>query len=336
MLADIIHEQCSYADVHLVVVNDKMDSTLLAKVKEDVQVYLIRRKEGSRSLSPIFKLNKILFQNSFDAIHCHDESLARMFLTYRKRTVLTIHHIDPDVKALNLYARLFAISKSVQKDVRERSGMTPMVIYNGILCDRVRQRNFTIFSQDQHFRIVQVGRLEHKIKGQHILLEALNILSQVYGMNKLRVDFIGEGASLNYLIQTARGLGLSERVRFLGLMNRNSIYDQLCEYHALIQPSIHEGFGLTVVEAMAARIPVLVSDVDGPMEIISDGQFGLYFRVGDARDCAERIRALIEEYNTTKTHEMIQRAWIRVNENFDIRVTAKKYYDEYWQPVRSI
>ena len=323
-----MNEQSRHAGVHLIVFNDVIDHELLDKVSKDIEIHLIGRRPGSRSPNPIVKLNRIIRRNKFDAIHCHGEALIRVILFGRKKTSLTIHDVGLSVRELKLFGKLFAISQAVRQDVYERSGLSPQVVYNGINCERIKMRDYSLLSSDQDFRLVQVSRLQHKKKGQHILLEALSVLSRSYGMNNVKVDFIGEGESFDYLSRMAHDMELSERVRFLGLMERDEIYNRLSTYHALMQPSLYEGFGLSVLEGMAAMIPVVVSG-QGPKEIIEGGRCGLYFSSGDARDCAEKIRTLITQYDSASLREMVQRARSRVVQDFDIRVTARKYCEGY-------
>lgn len=329
MLIDIMREQCRYASVHLVIVNDKVDYTLLEKVHKDIKIHLVRRKPGSRDPGAILRLNGIILRNNFDVIHCHGEALISVIFLYRNKSALTIHDVGQSVRELKLYGKLFAISQAVRQDVYTRSGLWSQIIYNGINCEHIKIRDHSPYSSDQVFRLVQVSRLHHEKKGQHILLEALSILTRFYGMNEVTVDFIGEGESLGYLSQLTHDLGLSDRVRFLGLMKRNEIFNQLSDYHALLQPSFYEGFGNTVIEGMAAKVPVIVSGIQGPMEIIENGRYGLHFKIGDARDCAEKIKQLIQQYNSVQTIDMVERAWKRVRQNFDIRLTAKNYCEGY-------
>ena len=101
-------------------------------------------------------------------------------------------------------------------------------------------------------------------------------------------------------------------------------------YQMLVQPSIFEGFGLTVVEGMAAKIPVLVSDIDGPMEIIDNGQYGFHFKNGDIDDCAKKIDLLLNEYKSEECKNKINDAFSHANENFNIIKTAKNYLDNYF------
>ena len=93
-----------------------------------------------------------------------------------------------------------------------------------------------------------------------------------------------------------------------------------------VQPSIYEGFGLTVAEAMAAKIPVLVSENQGPLEIIDNGKYGYYFKNGDANDCADKIINIIEQ---GVDKNLIEAAYNRVEENYSVTQTAINYINEY-------
>lgn len=68
---------------------------------------------------------------------------------------------------------------------------------------------------------------------------------------------------------------LEDHVIFEGLKEQAWIYENLCRYDLFIQPSRYEGFGLTVAEAISAKVPVLVSNIEGPLEIIDGGRLGM-------------------------------------------------------------
>lgn len=128
----------------------------------------------------------------------------------------------------------------------------------------------------------------HEKKGQHILIKAVNKLIK-QGYNQIRLDIIGDGDSHKYLKTLVKELDITEYVRFLGSKNQSYIYEHLCDYDLFVQPSIYEGFGLTVTEAMAAKVPVLVSENQGPIEIIDYGRLGYSFKNQDIDDCAAKI-----------------------------------------------
>ena len=107
---------------------------------------------------------------------------------------------------------------------------------------------------------------------------------------------------------------------------KHSIFEHLCEYDLFVQPSINEGFGLTVAEAMAAKVPVLVSENQGPLEIIDNGKYGFSFKNGDSDDCANKIMDIIERgFDET----MIEEGYKRVKTLFSIEQTASIYLQEY-------
>ena len=97
----------------------------------------------------------------------------------------------------------------------------------------------------------------------------------------------------------------------------------------MVQPSRYEGFGLTVVEGMVAGIPVLVTNVEGPMEIINHGEFGYFFESGNAASCAGNIFKIINEYYTTSFFNKLRRARIHAIDNYDIQNTVNRYLQEY-------
>ena len=125
---------------------------------------------------------------------------------------------------------------------------------------------------------------------------------------------------------------LENQVNFLGFKDRNYIYKHIKDYDLLLQPSLYEGFGLTVVEAMAAKVPVLVSNIEGPMEVIENGKFGYFFEVGNPKDLSLQIDKIIKNYGENKFILNIEVARKRVIGKFDIKHTAQNYINSY-QPI---
>lgn len=327
MLVDIINEQAKYEPITLIVLNDYYDKNLISKISNKVSVYLINRRMGSRNPIPFLRLNYILAKVKPDVIHCHNYSLASLISHLIKgRKVLTIHGINICTKYHSKYDQLFAISEAVQDDIKQKSNFESLVVYNGIKVDEIQ---FKKESNPTTFRIIQVSRLEHEKKGQHILLEALNLLNNKYNLRNLHVDFIGEGSSLNYLMGIVDKLQINSYVSFLGLRDRKYIYSHLQDYDLLVQPSLFEGFGLTIIEAMAAGIEVLVSDIDGPREIIEKIGHGHKFKCGNADDCALKIFEIYSNFNLMGSQIRLESQREECKKLFDVEITSKNYLDEY-------
>lgn len=325
MLVDIINKQVLSCDVSLIIFNDQINVSSLAKIDKQVKIYKLNRKEKSRSLIPVIVLNFLLLKIQPDVIHSHHVSAGRIIFI-KRNLVLTAHTTGISDKRINRFRRVFAISESVKNDIYTAHKIKAKVIYNGIDFEKVYKKDNYDFEE---FKIIQVSRLEHEIKGQHIIIGAMNILINEMNISNIRVDFIGEGSSSQYLIDMVKEYNLQHKTIFLDSRDREYIYRHLKDYNLLVQPSLKEGFGLTIIEAMAARLPVLVSDVEGPSEVVKNGRYGWLFRCGDCRDCASQIQSIIKEYDSQKFKEVIQEAIEYAKMEFSIKNTADQYLKEY-------
>lgn len=328
LIADIANQQSRTCQVAVVVINDRFDELVLKALSPAVQVILIRRPAGTSDVRYWLKLNYQLARFRPDVIHAHQESIVHVLGMQWARKVLTVHATNTRIsKAIHRYRRVFSISAAVQADLQQRApACRPVVVRNGIDCAAVRLKTSYGFKP---LRMVQVGRLAHEEKGQDILLQALRRVHDHVGEGAATVDFIGNGQSLPYLRSLVGELRLERWCTFAPARPRAQIYESLSEYDLLVQPSRSEGFGLTIAEALAARLPVLVADVDGPMEIIGGGEHGCHFRAGDDRDCADAIMRIMSEADSPDLRAKLDRARAHVVGTYDISTTATAYLREY-------
>ena len=127
------------------------------------------------------------------------------------------------------------------------------------------------------------------------------------------------------LIQLINELGVYNYITLIESQKREYVYQHLCDYDLFVQPSRFEGFGLTVAEAMAAQIPVLVSDIEGPLEIIENGNFGFSLKMGDVEDCARQIKRIYNNQLSTDTY--LNRK--HIESEYNINNTVKGYESVY-------
>jgi len=104
--------------------------------------------------------------------------------------------------------------------------------------------------------------------------------------------FAGNGPQREELEGQAEALGISERCRFLGF--RHDIPRLLACYDIFVLPSLWEGLSITLLEAMAASKPVVVTDIKGNREVVHDGVNGLLCQPYNGSALAEAITRLIE------------------------------------------
>ncbi len=152
--------------------------------------------------------------------------------------------------------------------------------------------------------IVAVGR-NHAKKGFELLLRAMSkVVAEEPGT---RLSVAGEGTEL--LETLARELGLVDEVEFLGRIPPKGtpvsaehpmpveLAKLLGGADLFVSPSLVEGFPLVNVEAMAAGLPLVLTDISGNREVVGsgDGENGLLVPAGDAGALAEAIVALIRD-----------------------------------------
>lgn len=328
LLIDIINVQVSRARVSLFVINDHFEQALIDRLDKRASVCLIKRPAGSRSFFDFIRLNYKLWRQSYDVLHLHNHDLLPFLIpSLRRIACLTVHELGVVSTYFNRVSRLFSISNAVHNDVLIRCGRHSKLISNGIQMSSISRKAYNNKPKPV-LRCVIIGRLDHAIKGQDVAIKAVYSLKQK-GINHLRLDLIGEGGSREYLETLVEELNLESEVKLLGLKERSFIQEHLCQYDLLIQPSRLEGFGLTVVEAMAANIPVMVSNIGGPMEVIRNGQYGYYFDAGSSESLAEGLENLGPLLMGGNVLKSTLDAYDFANKTYSITQTALSYLDEY-------
>lgn len=192
MLPDIANEQAKTNDVALIIINDWVEPSILAKVNQErVKVVSLNRHEGSKNPWPIIKLNLFLMKFRPDVIHTHAyREINLVFYPFGKR-VRTIHNTYNVSDEYPKYDQLISISKAVY-EFTQKQGFDSVVADNGIPVSRIAHSKAAPFA-DGKLHFVQVSRLYIEQKGQDVLLNALGILKNIYGINNFQMHFVGNG-----------------------------------------------------------------------------------------------------------------------------------------------
>jgi len=329
MLVDIANAQAREHQVWLLVGNTDVHASILAALSNRVNLVFVGRPPGSRNPWYTLKLLAALRRIGPDVVHVHQESFIRLKRFIAAPLVLTVHATRSNLHpALEAFDSVCCISEAVRSDVAGRFPACRLrVIHNGVDFSSLSVKK--CYGGAAPFRIVQVSRLDHDTKGQDLLIRALASVHQELGEGRVTIDFIGEGISRGFLESLAAEYRLEGHCRFLGLLARREIYARLADYDLLVQPSRYEGFGLSVVEGIAAGLPVLVSDIEGPLEIIAGGKLGGSFRSEDVADLAGKIVALVGQSGQAGFDRLMQDRLRQAAGRFDVAGTAQAYLEEY-------
>lgn len=322
MIPDIINYQVNDAEIHLLVINSNVDNAILERIDDKCILHFLNRPLGSKSITYFIRLNWFILTGGFDIVHLHFANLIkRLFIP--ANYVRTVHNTNQQCYDYRWHKAIIAISESVIDDLSKNGVNNAILINNGINVKSIKLRTNNLGNKS--FRIVQVSRIFFEQKGQDILVRAVNQLVDL-GYQNIRFDFIGNGEDIEELRDMVSSMNLDQYISILGDTNRNYIYEHLCDYDLFVQPSRYEGFGLTVAEAMAAKVPVLVSRNEGPLKIINNGEFGYSFENQSVEDCAKQIINIIENY---PSEQFLTNSYNHVLQNYNVERTASEYLNVY-------
>ena len=167
------------------------------------------------------------------------------------------------------------------------------------------------------FLVITVARLE-KVKGIEYLIEAAS-RSDLLGRSDILILIIGDGSQRKNLENLVKKLNLQEKVKFLGQIPNEEIPKYLAQADCFVLPSIKEGFGIAILEAMAAGLPVIGTRVGGIMDIIEDQKTGILVEPENPRAIANAIQEIYSGRKFTRPNL----------EKYDWQNIAEKVYEIY-------
>ncbi|MEJ7653658.1 MAG: glycosyltransferase [Chloroflexia bacterium] len=106
---------------------------------------------------------------------------------------------------------------------------------------------------------------------------------------------VGEGPERQYLIYLAQSLGIENSVRFEGRVSDVRKWELLDQAMLFVHPSLQEGFGIVLLEAMLAGLPIVAYDLPVFRQFVSHGLHGLFAPLADHERLAECILALLND-----------------------------------------
>lgn len=179
------------------------------------------------------------------------------------------------------------------------------------------------------FVIGTVSRLDEPKKGLAVMLRALADLAGQDGIPAWQWLLVGDGPARDRLRSLASELGLSGQVLFAGM--RDDVASVLPVMDIFVCPSLYEGFGIAIVEAMAAGRPVVASAVGGIPEIVVHEDTGLLVPPGDAAALAGALATLLTHPGQARA--MGARGQARARERFSIE-TAVQQHQQLYESLR--
>ncbi|MCC6639223.1 glycosyltransferase [Candidatus Falkowbacteria bacterium] len=300
----------------------------------------INEKKGKISLGSISKLRRVIRDFNPTIIHTHlfaGDTWGRIaaMLEGAPYVVMTEHNqnlnegfIKKSVKHFLSYMTsvIVAVSQQVADyDAKKEliSDKKFEVIQNGIEVKKFPFRGVKIKRYgDAGITLLSVGRLVEQ-KGHIYALEALAKLSQED--LDVRLVILGDGELREDLEHAVKSLRISDRVAFVGTQKDTASY--LTSSDIFVFPSLFEGQGIVLLEAMSVGVPIIASDIPAVNGLIRDGVTGALFEPRDSDALAAAVKKLLMDVAAQERY--ITAAREVVTNHFSVAGMVKSYESLY-------
>ncbi len=245
-----------------------------------------------------------------DNYYPHQSSFGRRFIAY----------------SLGMSDRVIAVSLESADQLRKlRPDLKISVIQNAIDTGEFRKRESGNAENSNIVRLLFVGAIG-KLKGERDLIAAIESLKN--DLPELKVSILGYGAE--NLRELCEERGVANQIEHLGavsLSQRIAFYERS---DIFVLPTYAEAMPMSVIEAMAAGLPVITTRVGGIPELIDDEKEGLLFEPGDVAALAQKILILANDKNARLA--MGKRARQRVDE----QMSFSKYIERLRNEITTV
>ena len=228
-----------------------------------------------------------------------------------------------------------SISQEVAKTTYDLYHVETPIIYNGISvnCFQLKKNIRSFYRKKENLKesdiiFIHVANFSPQ-KNHRLLIKAFG--QAVKQSPNLKLLHVGDGELRNEMEKFVKEKKLEQSIYFLGL--RQDIPELLAACDVFILSSDWEGTPMTILEAMAARKPIIATAVGGVPELVENGVTGLLVPPKNTQALAEAILQLVG--NSTLREEMGREGQRKALERFDINQIARQYEELYLKSLEA-
>lgn len=321
----------------IVLYNDKINFFQAEADEHNLDIVYLNKKKGVDFINSLLLKKEILHYRP-DAVNTHIQSHLSMKLSgvwkkkYRIKYFHTIHNVPyEECKKPLLFSIMkplyrkgivtpIAISDSLAKQTKEyyQLNYTPFVIYNGIFFGNFENKN-SIHSRINTF--ISVASFQAKKNQLNIAKATIALKNKGYDVNTI---FLGGGTEFENVRKFVVDNNAEGFVTFAGQVKNVGNY--LKNSKCLVIPSLYEGNPISILEAMAAGLGIIATNVGGPKDIITDDENGYLVNPLSLEDLTGKMEKIL---NDPSILERFSNNNIKKVKIFDMMNVAKKYFEIY-------
>ena len=313
-------------DITLLVANKK----LYKKVLNDARVIEVKFDENG-----IEDLIKFIEKEKFDIVNLHASSYIQEIFFKNKgdyKILVTGHGIydDEEIDMMKEYFQLLIDKTDLLVNVSLAARLPYLnfgmdiqksrLIYNAV---RLEDCDYKSNKKSNMKKLIYVGRLSYE-KGVMKLIELARYFSEKD--DHISIEVWGDGPARDEMEKLIKEYGIEENCVLKGFSD--NIEQKYGEYDALILPSETESCSYTILEAMAKKLLVIASNVEGNKELVVDEITGYLFDCNHVDRAAEKVKKILMKNN----YSLVENAYLRLKKDFSI----KRFGEEYFQAILSL
>ncbi len=306
----------------------------------------VKRIYDLSGIKAVYRLNKIIAHDCIDVVqtfHAGSDILGPIAAKITRRRVAIIssrrdmgYTKNKKLVFVQRFVNSFvdhilSNSMEVKKAVIANEGVRPdkiSVIYNGIDFNQELKAEFVASLRKRYslsgMKVIgSLGNIR-PVKGYSELVEAASLIIEQYPNTFFMVAGLGV---TDVILNRLKELNIEDKFAFIGPIDASEIYSFLSLLDIYVQPSRSEGFSNSVLEAMAAGLPVVVTDVGGNKEIVQDNTDGLTIQPLSPADLTRGLCFYMEHADVAKKYG--ENAKSKVLKEFTFTVMFDNYSGFY-------
>jgi glycosyltransferase involved in cell wall biosynthesis len=242
------------------------------------------------------KLRKIIKTNKIDAIITHGNraTVIAQKACLKKTPIISVAH-NYHIKHLLKSDSIIAITEDLKNKIIE-TGFPKNKVFklnNPIILEESTIGKFKKFANIP--TIGFIGRFVPR-KGINVLVDAIKKLQE--RNIKVKAIFASDGPEKERIVQQVKSLGLEKIIKFVGwIEDKKAFFNSI---DIFIIPSLHEAFGVVVLEGLAYSKPIIATKSEGPSEILHNNVDGILVEINSSDEIANAIEYLIDNPEKAK------------------------------------
>ncbi|MPM53235.1 N-acetyl-alpha-D-glucosaminyl L-malate synthase [bioreactor metagenome] len=207
---------------------------------------------------------------------------------------------------------IVALNTDIKEYLHKEGRDNVYFIPNGIDPEKYYNKN------DENF-ILFGGRF-HRVKGIEYLIQAY---SEICGTFNVGLRLVGGGPEEERLKRLVKSKMIEKRVKFIPFLDKKQFSECLSRCSVFVLPSLHETFGIVLLEAMASSKTAIVSNISGPKDIVKHGYNGFLFEKTNVKELKKYLEFCLSSKNKCK--EVGENARISVQEEYSFEMITQAY-----------